>query len=289
MEVDPSAAVGEDEPVAVEVDVEEQGGAEDEGQEAGGSEGEQEGAEAEETAEGAEAAPAAAEGSAQRGRGRGRGRGRSRRGRGGGRGGRGGRGGSKGPTPKKQQQQQQKHQQPKQQQQQKQQKAGGPGAAGGALTMDEVRRGTGHVHRWLAHGKGLWLLSCLSAHASLWPSLSCRQRRGPGSTNLAGAPEPLNCGSRLASPRAMSNMRTLTPPSPSPVLAQISKDRLTQLAQENWSPAALQSDSPPAFSSALVEEIYNTELGGNSNKPPSSRRLGRWGWGGWLVRKQLIL
>lgn len=50
------------------------------------------------------------------------------------------------------------------------------------------------------------------------------------------------------------------------------KDKLTRLAEENWSPVVLSGHSPPAFNPALVEEIYNSELGGGSDSPPAARR-----------------
>ena len=55
-------------------------------------------------------------------------------------------------------------------------------------------------------------------------------------------------------------------------MVQIVKDRLTRLAEENWSPAVRASGKAPPFKPELVEEIYNSELGGASDKPPSTRR-----------------
>ena len=70
-------------------------------------------------------------------------------------------------------------------------------------------------------------------------------------------------------------MRQLTdavPPAGWPGVVQIVKDRLTRLAEENWSPAVRASGKAPPFKPELVEEIYNSELGGASDKPPSTRR-----------------
>lgn len=53
---------------------------------------------------------------------------------------------------------------------------------------------------------------------------------------------------------------------------QISKDKLTQLANKHWSSAVLAGGEAPAFSEELVQQIYRDELGGGSDSPPSLRR-----------------
>ena len=54
-------------------------------------------------------------------------------------------------------------------------------------------------------------------------------------------------------------------------MADISKDSLTRLAEETWSGAALTSEIARAFDAALVETIYNQELGGGKQEPPPRR------------------
>lgn len=58
---------------------------------------------------------------------------------------------------------------------------------------------------------------------------------------------------------------------------QIAKDKLTQLAEKHWSAAALAKEDAPAFSPALVEEIYGSELAGARDEPPALRRCADWG------------
>lgn len=56
-------------------------------------------------------------------------------------------------------------------------------------------------------------------------------------------------------------------------MADISKDELTQLAENTWSSAALQAagNKAPAFKPALVEQIYKNELGGGTQEPAPRR------------------
>ena len=62
--------------------------------------------------------------------------------------------------------------------------------------------------------------------------------------------------------------------SPSPlVLAQIAADRLTKVAEENWSAAAQSAEKPPSFRPELVQEIYKRELGGGAASPPKLKRV----------------
>uniref|UniRef100_A0A1D2ABG5 Intron-binding protein aquarius n=2 Tax=Auxenochlorella protothecoides TaxID=3075 RepID=A0A1D2ABG5_AUXPR len=56
-------------------------------------------------------------------------------------------------------------------------------------------------------------------------------------------------------------------------IAEISKDKLTQLANKHWSSAVLAGGEAPAFSEELVQQIYRDELGGGSDSPPSLRRV----------------
>eukprot|EP00879_Flechtneria_rotunda_P011994 GHRR01012527.1.p1 GENE.GHRR01012527.1~~GHRR01012527.1.p1 ORF type:complete len:1484 (+),score=529.45 GHRR01012527.1:151-4602(+) len=56
-------------------------------------------------------------------------------------------------------------------------------------------------------------------------------------------------------------------------LEEIAGDKLTQLATKHWSKAALSLLNPPAFSPAVVEQIYMQELGGDRNKPPLLKRV----------------
>lgn len=56
-------------------------------------------------------------------------------------------------------------------------------------------------------------------------------------------------------------------------MADISADKLTLLAKENWSAGAAGDDGKrPAYKAELVAQIYREELGGDSNKPPTNRR-----------------
>lgn len=63
--------------------------------------------------------------------------------------------------------------------------------------------------------------------------------------------------------------------------AQITADKLTQTAAQNWSAAArAQLPAPPPFSPDLVKSIYNDELGGGggsgsgaSGRKPSLKRV----------------
>lgn len=55
-------------------------------------------------------------------------------------------------------------------------------------------------------------------------------------------------------------------------MADISKDELTQLAENTWSSTALQAGKKaPAFKPALVERIYKNELGGGTQEPAPRR------------------
>ncbi|EFN59246.1 hypothetical protein CHLNCDRAFT_29663 [Chlorella variabilis] len=57
-------------------------------------------------------------------------------------------------------------------------------------------------------------------------------------------------------------------------MADISADKLTLLAKENWSAGAAGDDGKrPAYKAELVAQIYREELGGDSNKPPTNRRV----------------
>ena len=54
---------------------------------------------------------------------------------------------------------------------------------------------------------------------------------------------------------------------------QIAQDKLTQIANKNWSTAARAREPPPAFRPELVTEVYSQELGGGSDKPPKLKRI----------------
>lgn len=55
---------------------------------------------------------------------------------------------------------------------------------------------------------------------------------------------------------------------------QISADKLTKIAQDNWSTDVQQSEKPPAFNPELIVSIYNDELAGaSSDKGPSLKRI----------------
>ena len=57
-------------------------------------------------------------------------------------------------------------------------------------------------------------------------------------------------------------------------MSDISADKLTQLAEANWSARALaQEGGAPAYDPQLVAKVYAEELGGGGDKPPTLRRL----------------
>jgi intron-binding protein aquarius len=74
-------------------------------------------------------------------------------------------------------------------------------------------------------------------------------------------------------PPARPAAASAKPPRPSGALTMedISRDGLTRLAQATWSPAALASGAAPAFDAALVEKVYQQELGGG--EAPAPRRV----------------
>jgi hypothetical protein len=58
-------------------------------------------------------------------------------------------------------------------------------------------------------------------------------------------------------------------------MADISADKLTKLAEANWSARALEAGGgkPPAYDADLVARVYREELGGGADKPPTLRRV----------------
>lgn len=56
-------------------------------------------------------------------------------------------------------------------------------------------------------------------------------------------------------------------------ILQIAGDRLTQLADANWSAKARARPQPPKFNPELVEDIYANELHGAKSTPPQLRRV----------------
>ncbi|KIY98425.1 intron-binding protein aquarius [Monoraphidium neglectum] len=59
---------------------------------------------------------------------------------------------------------------------------------------------------------------------------------------------------------------------------EIEKDRITRLAAKHWSPAARSRAAeagrpPPAFDAALVDQLYQSELGGGKPRPPPVKRV----------------
>lgn len=55
--------------------------------------------------------------------------------------------------------------------------------------------------------------------------------------------------------------------------AQIAADKLTKVADENWSTAAKSRPKPPPFKSSVVDQIYNSELNGNQDTAPKLKRV----------------
>jgi len=56
-------------------------------------------------------------------------------------------------------------------------------------------------------------------------------------------------------------------------LKEIATDKLTKIAQDNWSAEARQKEASPAFNPDLVKSIYKDELSGASDEPPSLKRV----------------
>ena len=54
---------------------------------------------------------------------------------------------------------------------------------------------------------------------------------------------------------------------------QIAADKLTKIADENWSTAAESKPKPPAFKSSVVDQIYTSELCGNLDTAPKLKRV----------------
>lgn len=54
---------------------------------------------------------------------------------------------------------------------------------------------------------------------------------------------------------------------------QIAGDRVTRLATQHWSQAALDADKPPAFNPELIDQIYKDELAGGADSPPALKRV----------------
>ena len=57
-------------------------------------------------------------------------------------------------------------------------------------------------------------------------------------------------------------------------MADISADKLTKLAKENWSHGAEAKGERLPYAASLVAQLYRDELGGSGDKPPANRRRG---------------
>ena len=54
---------------------------------------------------------------------------------------------------------------------------------------------------------------------------------------------------------------------------QIAADKLTKIAEENWSTAVRSKPKPPAFKPSVVDQIYTSELNGNQDTGPKLKRV----------------
>ncbi|KAK9820367.1 hypothetical protein WJX72_009525 [[Myrmecia] bisecta] len=105
---------------------------------------------------------------------------------------------------------------------------------------------------------GFWQL------APLVGTMAKPQGGAPAGTNKADRAEKPNKDEQLTSYRPMGAALTVK---------EIASDKLTQIAQSNWSTTALAQPSPPAFQPSIVDQIYTDELGGESDAPPKLKRI----------------
>ena len=54
---------------------------------------------------------------------------------------------------------------------------------------------------------------------------------------------------------------------------QIAEDKLTILARANWSAERKGTEGAAGFNISVVEDVYTSELGGSSQKPPGLKRI----------------
>ena len=54
---------------------------------------------------------------------------------------------------------------------------------------------------------------------------------------------------------------------------QIAADKLTKIAEENWSTAVRSKAKAPAFKPSIVDQIYTTELNGDQDTAPKLKRV----------------
>ena len=57
------------------------------------------------------------------------------------------------------------------------------------------------------------------------------------------------------------------------LFVQIAADKLTKIAEENWSTAVRSKAKAPAFKPSIVDQIYTTELNGNQDAAPKLKRV----------------
>lgn len=57
------------------------------------------------------------------------------------------------------------------------------------------------------------------------------------------------------------------------IALQIASDRLTKIAETNWSSTALAKKPPPKFQASIVDDIYSKELHGDKDEPPTLKRI----------------
>jgi len=57
------------------------------------------------------------------------------------------------------------------------------------------------------------------------------------------------------------------------LFVQIAADKLTKIAEENWSTAVRSKAKAPAFKPSIVDQIYTTELNGDQDTAPKLKRV----------------
>lgn len=56
-------------------------------------------------------------------------------------------------------------------------------------------------------------------------------------------------------------------------IQEIAADKLTKIAEDNWSTAMRSKPKPPAFKPSIVDQIYTSELNGNQDTAPKLKRI----------------
>lgn len=67
--------------------------------------------------------------------------------------------------------------------------------------------------------------------------------------------------------------KRLAPGVPCDCVMQIAADKLTKIAEENWSTAVKSKAKAPPFKPSIVDQIYTSELNGNQDTAPKLKRV----------------